>query len=1118
MRSIFTFALAVILTALLWTIFSSAPTHAADAAWSGDAIVYDGHGYTKNADFTDATGTIPDGATVYTAPVQTDGSASTADRKMLVLYFSSGVDPPTATQAQYVEFTYNGTTTSNPQAQKTVAITAQGLEDESTSCSVSGVGWFICPVSVFLAEAMDNIFNFLADLIRAQPLVIGDSSNSMYVAWNIMRSIANIAFVIAFLIIIFSQVTNLGVGSYGLKKLTPRLIVAAVLVNVSFIICAIAVDISNILGYSIQDIFIMIREDVFYISNDNFSGVNNNPWTAVTAVVLAGGGVIGGVYYMAAGGLYMLIPILIGVALTALFVLVILAARQAIIVILVIISPLAFVANLLPNTEKWFDKWKDLFMTMLIFFPAFSLVFGGSQLAGQLIIQNAGDNIVTVIFGMAVQIAPLVITPLLLKLSGGLLGRIAQIANNPRKGVMDRSNNWAERRAEHAKYQNLAKGPRLRNPASWGTGMVRGLNDRKQSLEERTSAYKQGAKNRYEQTKRHHKNHELQEGYDLDKEAVHGANAAHIEHLKAPGGRLYDRNLSAEAGKAKAEAARNVTAHHVNQQRVLGGAATNAAAFDLHQSSYRLETSKERLAASESFKNTYYNDERVRVGSSLNAASYGAEVNKSRLEASDAAKNAYFTNERATSGTRLNATVDPLETSKVRLEAAQSRYATTVEQLKVAPGSTLNGAMQTSLATKDAQETAVNTTQAYVDTQRRTVGTALNQSTIRLEESKLSAESSKNLTAAYIAAEKLAVGSDLHLEVVRSEQAKLAGQLGESRVSKMVEEYKSGRLVRTGELNTLMTTMVDDVEYIAAETQGVQAAKNIQTENVANAFTAKDASGANTARAQELLRTAASVDHNGDVRAESNALSMLDDITNKARSANESLIEDRAVGMGLVPKAYAAKLLEDRMGGDTSQSDDLIRAAMEIAGKEALIPLIRDMRMADPALINQDHLTAMLLRNSTTMKVKGGFDLQASQALIGANWDTMHASTISTMGSSSPEQLKDVKNGAFKDYAQYTEEMVDSVDTLLASSDANDRKNGKAGLEGILKTYQNLTIALKDPEIVRALGDNLAPAIRMHRRIHNSHYGDPAMAVDYSTIDPKNLADDDDLIGKKVRS
>jgi hypothetical protein len=582
-RSILTFALVVVVTALLWVLTGSQATHAADptAAWSGDSIVYDNHGYNKVDDFKDATNTVPAGATVYKAPPQT-ANGSSAQKKVFILYFSPGVDPPTATSVKYVEFNISNTdTVSNPQNTRDVTLTPKGKQDEASSCSVEGIGWIICPVSVFIAEGMDNIFqDVLAPMISVQPTVLGDQNNSMYVAWNVMRNIANVAFVIVFIIIIYSQLTNLGVSNYGLKKLIPRLIIAAILVNVSFIVAAAAIDISNILGYSIQNIFNTIRENLFQLTNDNVSGINSDdsPWTSVTAIILAGGGVVGGVYYVATGGLWLLIPLLLGLISILILVVVVLAARQAIIVILVIIAPIAFVANLLPNTEKWFDKWKDLFFTMLIFFPAFSLVFGGSQLAGQLIIQSANDNLIMLLFGLAVQIAPLVITPLLLKLSGSLLGRIAQIANNPSKGLLDRNRKWAESRAEYTKQRNLAGKGKFYNPTSWGAGMVRGSDFRKRRLQDKTNTFKQIGDNLYHDSKKYEKIHEDAHGAELDKQFVENKHTAHIQGKVAKDGsplniksvRLEDAKVSAE--RANAQTAEMMSGYRAGSYDTAGNA------------------------------------------------------------------------------------------------------------------------------------------------------------------------------------------------------------------------------------------------------------------------------------------------------------------------------------------------------------------------------------------------------------------------------------------------------------------------------------------------------------------------------------------------------------------
>lgn len=534
-RSVFVFALTVLATALLWTVLASAPTHAAQANWNGQSILYDGHQYYSagETDGTESHGLAK--GTNYYLHVETISDRPLV-RKAHVIYFAPGNSPPTATSAEYVVYDYSPDQQfSNPQNRATIEVVPQGEQGAYSSCAVQGgLGWVICPLTVTLAGAMDWIFEQIAQFVAVPPTPVNDTNSDLYVVWNVMRTIANVAFIIAFLIIIYSQITNLGVSNYGLKKLLPRLIVAALLVNLSFIITAIAVDLSNVIGYSLQDILIQLRQDTFNIDNETYSDnataagitATTSDWGSITGIILSGGAAVGGYAALAAatGGsltslVYLIVPLLLGLLLTLLFVLLVLAARQAIIIILIVVAPLAFVAYLLPNTEKWFEKWRDLFMTMLIFFPAFALVFGGSQLAGGIIIQNAygAGSFVMVIFGMAVQVAPLIITPLLLQLSGSLLGRIAGMVNNPRKGLMDRTRNWSKERADMERLNSLRK----QGGIPFGLRKTaRRMDNSNRRVKERTALYTAMNDNRYNRTRGHEELHELSHEADIEKQTI----------------------------------------------------------------------------------------------------------------------------------------------------------------------------------------------------------------------------------------------------------------------------------------------------------------------------------------------------------------------------------------------------------------------------------------------------------------------------------------------------------------------------------------------------------------------------------------------------------------------
>lgn len=226
----------------------------------------------------------------------------------------------------------------------------------------------------------------------------------------------------------------------------------------------------------------------------NYDGNASIPtWEQVTLLALAGTGVAVGGYTILAttvsGSLPLLLPFLVGGILAVLVALIVLAARQALITVFIIISPLAFVAYVLLNTEKWFTKWRETLTTLLLLFPIFSVVFSGAQLAGIAIIQSAGGNLFTIILGLATQVAPIVVTPLLVKFSGGLIGKIAGLVNNPNKGLVDRTRKWAEGVSQERKNKILGDQNRMnRFNNSWfnpATKASKAINNRRRYIEGR---------------------------------------------------------------------------------------------------------------------------------------------------------------------------------------------------------------------------------------------------------------------------------------------------------------------------------------------------------------------------------------------------------------------------------------------------------------------------------------------------------------------------------------------------------------------------------------------------------------------------------------------------------
>ncbi|MCA9334588.1 hypothetical protein KC953_00420 [Candidatus Saccharibacteria bacterium] len=271
---------------------------------------------------------------------------------------------------------------------------ATDTSDTKETCAVERIGWIVCPIIQSAAVISDKAFQILSDnFLRTDPQLIQDDSGTK-VAWEMARNIANVMFIIAFLAIIISQVTSMGISNYGIKRMMPRLFVAAIAVNASYYICQAAVDVTNILGYEIQnaleDVSNSLGPSVFGNAQD-VGGFQHTttPGAGILAVIAAGALGAAAVVWLT---LPLLISIILFVLITVSTIIVILLLRKALIVLLIVISPIAFVLYLLPNTERLFNKWMKMFGQLLMVFPIVGLLFGAGQLASTIILVSGSEG------------------------------------------------------------------------------------------------------------------------------------------------------------------------------------------------------------------------------------------------------------------------------------------------------------------------------------------------------------------------------------------------------------------------------------------------------------------------------------------------------------------------------------------------------------------------------------------------------------------------------------------------------------------------------------------------------------------------------------------------------
>ena len=253
----------------------------------------------------------------------------------------------------------------------------EGFVDCNDIKTLGAMQWVLCPTMNNMEYTANWIDNMTQDWLEVKSDLYSDSGNNkISFVWKKIRDVANVLMMVFFIIIIFSQLTGRGIDNYGIKKMLPRFIVMAIVMNLSLYICQIAVDLSNIFGTGLRDLF-------GSIGTAAAEGESSGPSfmfgmiAGIFAAAAAGGPAAITGFSLATVATVTLAPaIVIAVIVLLLVVLVaivtlflMLGAREIIVVVCVIISPLAFAAYLLPNTQNLFKKWWELFKAALIVYP-----------------------------------------------------------------------------------------------------------------------------------------------------------------------------------------------------------------------------------------------------------------------------------------------------------------------------------------------------------------------------------------------------------------------------------------------------------------------------------------------------------------------------------------------------------------------------------------------------------------------------------------------------------------------------------------------------------------------------------------------------------------------------
>jgi hypothetical protein len=334
----------------------------------------------------------------------------------------------------------------------------------------SALAWVLCPI-INMAESLIGKIDEMLSRFLFVDLGRFNTNSGLFVAWNNIRQISTVILVIIALIMIFSEAMGEGfLSNYSVKKILPRLVLAVIGIQFSWVLTREFINISNILGNGIQGLMLA-----------PFAGIKEGLGAILPVGDLSGAAQTG--YFVA---IFAAIPVAfgalatvaIGVFIALVIAFVTLILRYMVIVIGVMFAPIGIAMSVLPGTQKVSKLWWESLEKAVIMYPIIMAMLAAGKIIAFGLLQPVDGQSPDGWFTLGAIIAyfaPYALLPAALKLGGTALGKLTGAFNDKSKGVFDRARSWdkgrKERRATFKKQ--IKQEQRIRDLNAGGLGIKR---------------------------------------------------------------------------------------------------------------------------------------------------------------------------------------------------------------------------------------------------------------------------------------------------------------------------------------------------------------------------------------------------------------------------------------------------------------------------------------------------------------------------------------------------------------------------------------------------------------------------------------------------------------------
>ncbi|HMS23256.1 MAG TPA: hypothetical protein PKB09_00410 [Candidatus Saccharibacteria bacterium] len=234
--------------------------------------------------------------------------------------------------------------------------------------------------------------------------------------------------------------------AYTVKKVLPRLAIAVILIQLSWFLTTGAIFLTNQIAYGIQGLMYgAFGGTADFTLEALLSGTSSSSATTIGTTVLFS--VVG----IAFGGGVLAIAAFIVIAVLVAFLS--LAVRRALLILLVLLAPIAIVAWILPNTERFWKMWWDNFTKLLLMFPMIMAMIAAGRIFAKISGTTGGNDIVKVTIVLAGFFVPLLLIPKTFSLAGSAFAAMGGAIAQRGAGAQ----NWAQGMGKKRQTQKWGK-------------------------------------------------------------------------------------------------------------------------------------------------------------------------------------------------------------------------------------------------------------------------------------------------------------------------------------------------------------------------------------------------------------------------------------------------------------------------------------------------------------------------------------------------------------------------------------------------------------------------------------------------------------------------------------